>query len=530
MIHSRRAFENISHNRRCLYPVSILLKNRVCMSSTGETAERRVCSLYAGSPGSINMLFLNDKLNLYFRWITIGTVFLLCASCFLGCLQKKLKQSGYIRFLYVFMILSGAGAAFLFLAGLICVFSPYHIFADRWTFFMTGWRAASGKMQFPFIIVAGCVWTAGVIRSGYEYYEEQKYLKTLYMLNQPITDAQMRNSFECAAEKAEIKNIPLLFSNQAVRMPCIKGILCPAIIIPAYSLSSHEQMLVFAHELEHYSRHDLILRYFQRCVLAVYWFLPIRSFWMELFVELQETLCDIEVCRSYGNRFSAKMYYMTILSMSVQGQERQEKTDSWFVSRLADQAGQLVQRIGNMAGYRSGSRKKGFAAAVTAAGSILFLVNIFAGIYWPDIFSNQNENINNINQTLRCDEVTMTAGNAQIGDKQEETGDKEETDDLERIKQNQELKWKELTVYHLASGEKIGSEVFRGEEGRTLIFMATASEGGYEVRLMNGEYPVAVYRMEETGSLNVELHNDNYRLDICNPEDYDIKIEMYCAR
>lgn len=446
---------------------------------------------------------------------------MLFAAGFLGCMQKKLKKSGYIRFLYVFMILSGVGAAFLFLAGLICVFSPLHMFTDRWTFFMAGWKAASGDVQFPFVFCAGCIWLAGVIRRGYEYCEKQKSLKNLCSLNQPVTDVQVKNCFMCAAEKAALKNIPLLFSNHAVRMPFIKGILCPEVIIPAHSLTSHEQMLVFAHELTHYKRHDLILRYFQRGVLAVYWFLPIRSFWMEVFVELQETLCDIDVCRSYGNRFSAKMYYMTILSMSVQDQE---KPDSRFVSRLVDRRGQLERRIGNMAGYRSGNRKKGLTTVITAAGSILFLINIFAGICWPDFPANQNGNIKNVNQDLKSEEICLSAGGAKKGSQTQEA------DHAEQNTFEKELKWEEHTVYHLSSGEKIGSETFRGEEGKTLIFMAAASEGGYEVCLMNGEIPVFIYRMEEVGSLNLVLHDEEYRLEICNPGNSDIRIEMYCAR
>lgn len=469
----------------------------------------------------------------------IGAVFLLFAACFLGCTQKRLKKSGYIRFLYIFMILSGAGAVCMLLAGLVCLLSPLHIFMDRWTFCMAGWKAASGNMQFPFVFCAGCIWAVGVILHICGYFRKQKSLNHLCILNQPVTDVQTGTIFECAAGKTGLDNIPMLFSNEAVRMPFLKGILHPAVVIPARPLSPHEQMLVFCHELTHYKRHDLIWRYFQRYVLAFYWFIPIRSFWMDLFVELQETLCDIDVCRSCGNSFSAKTYYMTILTLSA---GKQLKTDSRFVSRLSDRAGQLERRIGNMTGYRRGNRKKGLAAVVTAAGSILFLLNIFAGICWPDFSVRQNEKVTGINQNMSREEICASAvydetanpvQSTDLQDDAESKGDRTEAEDMNGPEEKHSeygLTWGELAVYNLDAGEKISSEVFRGEEGQNLIFMAAASRGGCEVRLVGGEKCVFAHNMEDTGSLTLELHDEDYRLEILNTGNADIKIEMYCDR
>ena len=93
-----------------------------------------------------------------------------------------------------------------------------------------------------------------------------------------------------------------------------------------------------------------------------------------------------------------------------------------------------------------------------------------------------------------------------------------------------ELKWEQKTVYHLAPGETIGSENFRGKKGETLILMTLASEGGYEIRLTSGTIPVFASVMDDTECLNLKLQNRDYRLQIRNPGDYDIKIELYCAK
>ncbi|MGN0294221.1 MAG: M56 family metallopeptidase [Lachnospiraceae bacterium] len=482
------------------------------------------------------MFILSDKLNLFLRCIIAGAFFLLPAALFLFCTQKKLKKSGYIRFLYVFMILSAAGAGILFLVGVISLFLPVHIFLNRWTFWLAGWKAASGNKNFPFVFPAGAIWAAGVIRCVFEYRKKKKTLDALYLLNRPVADVQVQNCFFYAAEKTELKRIPLLFSNEAVKMPFVKGILSPAVIIPVGLISSHEQMLTFAHELTHCKRHDLLLRRFQKMMLAVYWFVPIRFFWMESFIELQETLCDIDVCRSYGEHFSARTYYMTILTMSEQKAEsmgnHKNENDGWTVSGLLGHAGQLEQRIGNMLGYRSGNRNKGLTAAMTAAGSMLFLINILAGICWPDIPANQNGEIQNIDLDIEAVEICADAGFA--GERSEpdpsvsgKTG--ENSDTTEKAKEK-ELKWEQDIVYHLAPGETIGSENFRGREGDTLILMTVASEGGYEIRLVSGEIPVFTSIMDDRECLNLELQDRDYRLLICNPGDSDIRIELYCAR
>lgn len=486
-------------------------------------------------PAVFEMLIISEKLNLFLRCIVVGTFILLSAAFFLVCTQKKMKKSGYIRFLYVFMLLSSAGAGILFLMGMVVFFLPDHIFLNRWTFWLAGWKVASGNMNFPFVYLSGMIWISGIVWYFSECRKRRKVLKTLYLLNRPVSDEQVRNCFFYAAEKAGIRKIPLLFTNEAVGMPFIKGIINPVVIIPAGLTSYRQLTLTFAHELAHWKRRDLIFRCFQRCVLTVYWFLPVRSFWRESFVELQETLCDIDVCRSYGNHFSAEMYYVTILSMLQQKAEsagKYEKTGepNQSVTGLLEHAGQLERRVGNMVGYRSGSRRKGLEAALIAAGSILFLVNVFAGIYWPDILSGQSGETRHIVLDVETEELRFDAGSGQYeaGYGRQDSVNMTENNDLKTGQK--ELKWEQKTVYHLAPGETIGSENFRGKKGETLILMTLASEGGYEIRLTSGTIPVFASVMDDTECLNLKLQNRDYRLQIRNPGDYDIKIELYCAK
>lgn len=455
------------------------------------------------------------------RFITIGALFLLLVTGVLFSMHKWLKKSGYIRFLYVVMLLSAAGAAGIFLMGVIYVCLPFNIFLNRWTFYIMGWKAASGGADGPFAAAVAGIWIAGIIRSFCSNRKEEKALFCLCRMNQPITDCRIQDRFYDVAVKAGIKNVPMLFSNTAVSIPFLKGIRRAAVILPENPLSSQEQILVFAHELTHYRNHDLFYRYFLKIVLGIYWFFPLGSMWMEMLVELQETLCDIEVCRSYGNSFSAKIYYSTILSISSRKMNLPVQKSGWQISGLAEHISQLERRIGNMFGYRNGTRRKGIETIIMVAVSFLFLGNVFTGMYWPDILVGMDKVSTEIELHMEVSEIFMDGLEADIKDIIKGADGK---------KNQQKLQWDRLTSYTLEPGQQISSERFSGSTDKNLAILIVASRPGYEVRLMNTNEIVFDSRMDDTASLNLGMQDTDYHLYICNTTGAVLNLEMYCTR
>ncbi len=455
------------------------------------------------------------------RLITIGALFLLFMTGFLFLTHKWLKKSGYIRFLYVVILLSAAGAVIIFFFGVILICPLFYDFLSHWTFCIMGWKSASGKADGPFAAATAGIWIFGVIWSFCRNRKEEKSLFRLCLINQPVTDCQIQDRFYDAALKAGIKNTPLLFSNAAVNIPFLKGIRRAAVVLPENRLSSQEQILVFAHELTHYRNHDLFFRYFLRIVFVIYWFFPLGSLWMEMLVELQETLCDIDVCRSYGSSFSAKMYYSTILSISTREINPAVQKNSWQISGLAGHISQLERRIGNMFGYRNGTRRRGIETAIMAAVSILFFGNIFTGMYWPDILVGMDRVSTEIELFPEVSETLMDGIEADIN---------EIVKSADWKKNQEDLQWDRLTAYTLEPGQQIASETFPGNAEKNLAVLIVASHSGYEVRLVNTEGVVFNSKADENISLNLKLQDMDYRLYICNTTGTVLNLEVYCTR
>lgn len=467
------------------------------------------------------MFVLIEKLNLLIRFTAIGVIFLLVVTFFLLVMHKWLKKSGYIRLLYAFMLFSAAGAFCIFFTGIVYACLPINILVNQWTFSVSGWKTASGNADSPFILAVVGIWTPGMLRGCREICREQKQLDLLCRMNRPVTDIKIQNCFCHAAERAGVTTIPMLFCNPAVKVPFLKGIRHAAVVLPEGILSDQEQALIFAHELTHYRRHDLLFRYFLKTVFVIYWFLPFDSVWMEMFVELQETLCDIDVCRRYGSSLSARVYYTAILSISGRMWSSSENRTSWQISGLSDHTSQLERRIGNMSGYRNGTRRIGIETAVIAAGSLLFLGNVLLGMYWPDILVKQDKITGKIEICEETAELMLADMEATV------LGLVKEQEKSYPVK---ELQWDRLTSYTLEPGQQISSKIFRGNEEKNLILMAAASSPGYEVCLMSGEKVVYASRMEDIISLNFTMENADYRLLIKNTAGVKLNLELYCSR
>lgn len=467
------------------------------------------------------MLFFIDKLNLFMRFVMAGTCFLLAVTGILLFLHKWLKQSGHIRFLYVLMLFSGVGAMAVFLAGVVCICLPFNIFLNRWTFFVTGWTAASGAVRVPFFLTAAGFWAAGLLWKGYKSWKEQKSLQYLFQMNQPVTDPQIRTCFQNVADETGIRNVPLLFSNAAVEVPFLKGIRHAVIIIPEKPLSLQEQVLAFAHELSHCKRHDLFYRYFLRMVFWLYWFFPLNELYMDIFVELQETLCDIDVCRRCRSYFNATTYYTTILSITSRRWNLTEIKNSLPVSSLSEHESQLRRRIGNMSGYQNGTRRKGIVMVVTLLCCVLFLGDLLIGMYWPDFLIGHEDVVKQIEIDEGISEIFLSGS---------EMGSPQILEEKSREKEGTELKWDRLTSYRLKPGEQISSEPFQGTEGEILVLMIAASEAGYEVRLVNRKETVFLSRMDDTASLNLKMEDVEYRLFIRNSGTNELQMELFCTR
>lgn len=122
------------------------------------------------------------------------------------------------------------------------------------------------------------------------------------------------NVFNIAKEQLKIKRNITLRISENNESPMLLGVLFPAIYLPSKDIQNEKLYLVFVHELTHYKRKDLIIKWFALFVNAVHWFNPLSYLVSANLSEACEVSCDMEVTKNM-NEEEQKLYMKTILEL-----------------------------------------------------------------------------------------------------------------------------------------------------------------------------------------------------------------------
>lgn len=110
------------------------------------------------------------------------------------------------------------------------------------------------------------------------------------------------------------RQIPLRMSPD-IQSPMLVGVLFPAIYLPCQEIPDENLCMVFLHELTHYKRKDLLLKWLALFVNAVHWFNPLAYLLRSNISEACEAACDRAVTRAMSPQ-ERKQYMATILSLA----------------------------------------------------------------------------------------------------------------------------------------------------------------------------------------------------------------------
>ncbi len=99
-----------------------------------------------------------------------------------------------------------------------------------------------------------------------------------------------------------------------IKSPLLCGALFPVVYIPCTDIPEKKLRMVFLHELTHYKRKDLIIKWFSIFVNAAHWFNPLAYMLTASLSEACEVSCDMEVTKDMGEA-EQKLYMATILDL-----------------------------------------------------------------------------------------------------------------------------------------------------------------------------------------------------------------------
>ena len=120
--------------------------------------------------------------------------------------------------------------------------------------------------------------------------------------------------FEQVKKELKIKRHIRVRTSPEVKSPMLVGALFPVVYMPMTNLTDEQLRMVFLHELTHYKRGDLLIKWFSLFVNALHWFNPMAYLFAVNVNESCEIACDMAVTRNMSGD-EQKKYMAAILDL-----------------------------------------------------------------------------------------------------------------------------------------------------------------------------------------------------------------------
>ena len=118
-------------------------------------------------------------------------------------------------------------------------------------------------------------------------------------------------------KELKIKRRIRLKASSDIVSPMLVGVLFPTVYIPCRNIPDDNMRMVLLHELTHYKRKDLLVKWFAVFVNAVHWFNPLCYLACAALSEACEVSCDMSVTKNMSED-EQKLYMQTILNLAAE--------------------------------------------------------------------------------------------------------------------------------------------------------------------------------------------------------------------
>lgn len=150
-----------------------------------------------------------------------------------------------------------------------------------------------------------CIYLIIVI-SSYVIYIIRKYKKAVMITDNPVLNE--------VKKELKIKRYIKIRMSSEINSPILVGVFFPVIYIPCREIPDENMRMVFLHELTHYKRKDLLIKWLSILVNAVHWFNPLAYLLCANVSEACEVSCDMTVTKNMSDK-EQKIYMKTILDL-----------------------------------------------------------------------------------------------------------------------------------------------------------------------------------------------------------------------
>ncbi len=200
-----------------------------------------------------------------------------------------------------------------------------------------------------------------------------------------IRDGQVKGLLDKVSQQYGYKKKVQLAHMEEGLTPCIFGILHPYILIPDIEVTENELEYIFAHEMGHYHRGDLLLKLLCEIFKAVYWWNPFSYVLCILIAQAQEINVDFSIMRRMPRENILE--YSSCLIKLRRKQQKQKREERWLMGFQKESTFLLTKRIELMMNNLDISVKK------TVQSIILSIMMVGLIAVCPNVISFEAYNI-----------------------------------------------------------------------------------------------------------------------------------------
>ncbi|WP_088810780.1 MULTISPECIES: M56 family metallopeptidase [unclassified Listeria] len=175
------------------------------------------------------------------------------------------------------------------------------------------------------------IWLTGALLFlAYTLWSHIKFSRLVKRWSSPVRDAAILTVLEQEKERLNLlhKKVAVYTCKMEIS-PMFIHLLRPTILIPNKTISEDELAFIFRHELVHFKRKDLWVRYAMLMINAIYWFNPVIYFMAKALQNDCEESCDEKVVRGL-DRSGRIEYGETIIGVIGRGKTLNTKLSTNF--------------------------------------------------------------------------------------------------------------------------------------------------------------------------------------------------------
>ena len=173
----------------------------------------------------------------------------------------------------------------------------------------------SPKIQIRLFDLIAYIWGAGVLI--FLLVVMISYFRFLCRKNKNAVKISDNKIFSEVKKELKIKRHIRLKASSDIGSPMLVGILFPTVYIPCLEIPDNNMRMVLLHELTHYKRKDLLVKWFAILVNAVHWFNPLCYLACAALSEACEVSCDMSATKNMSED-EQKLYMQTILNLATE--------------------------------------------------------------------------------------------------------------------------------------------------------------------------------------------------------------------